>query len=356
MEPCVVPAAPDDAGDAPPPTGGLKRKRYAFGSMDEFEEISRLGEGAFGAVFRARHRKTGRAVAIKRLAPALGGRAGVLREASFLEASGRDNPFVVRLLGVASRPGTGELCLVMECGGQSIRDLLRRRPPGSPPLPEKTVCAVMWQLLTATKKMHDSRIVHRDIKPANILLSDDRMVVKICDFGVAMHMAARPPYASAGTRCYMAPEMLLKKRDYNTLVDTWSLGCVMAELVTGRRLFQGVADDDTPQLCAIFNVLGVPDEKTWPWFSSTRFATDVMPELDLKQRENLLRDQFPESKLSKDGFDLLSGLLTCNPEKRLTAAAALNHAWFAKIYASNQVPKKVDEAPSLAKRQRMCVA
>ena len=355
MEPCVVAAAPegDHAGAAPPPpTGGLKRKRYAFGSMDEFEEISRLGEGAFGAVFRARHRKTGRAVAIKRLGPALGGRAGVLREASFLAASGRDNPFVVCLLGVASRPGTGELCLVMECGGQSIRDLLRRRRPESPLLPEKTVRAVMWQLLTAAKKMHDRRIVHRDIKPANILLSDERRVVKICDFGVAMHMAARPPYASAGTRCYMAPEMLLKKRDYNALVDTWSLGCVMAELVTGRRLFQGVADDDdTHQLCAIFDLLGVPDETTWPWFSSTRFATDVMPELDLQQRENLLCDRFPESKLSKDGFEVLSGLLTCNPEKRLTAAAALNHAWFAKIYASNQVPKKVEEAASpLAKR------
>ncbi|WVZ60098.1 hypothetical protein U9M48_010161 [Paspalum notatum var. saurae] len=280
MEPCVVAAAPDDGDHTgaapPPPTGGLKRKRYAFGSTDEFEEITRLGEGAFGAVFMARHSKTGRTVAIKRLAPGPGGRAAVLREASFLQASGRDNPFVVRLLGVASRPGTGELCLVMECGGQSIRDLLRRRRPESPPLPEKTVCAVMWQLLTAAKKVHDRRIVHRDIKPGNILLSDERRVVKICDFGVAMHKAARPPYASAGTRCYMAPEMLLKKRDYNALVDTWSLGCVMAELVNGRKLFQGVAaDDDTHQLCAIFDVLGVPDEKTWPWFASTRFATDV---------------------------------------------------------------------------------
>jgi len=84
------------------------------------------------------------------------------------------------------------------------------------------------------------------------------------------------------------------------------------------------------------------------------FATEVMPELDM-QRYNLLRDLFPETKLSRDGFEVLSGLLTCNPDKRLTAAAALEHPWFAKVDGL-ELPKKEKIASTLPKphkRQRL---
>ncbi|CAN6276747.1 unnamed protein product [Urochloa humidicola] len=145
--------------------------------------------------------------------------------------------------------------------------------------------------------------------------------------------------------------MLLEKPDYGTQVDVWSLGCVMAELINnGTPLFQGCCDQG--QLCAIFDVLGTPDESTWPWFSDTTFATVVMPELADVQRENHLRELFPETKLSKQGFEVLSGLLTCNPDKRLTAAAALRHPWFAKVDAL-ELPNKVELLSPLPKRQRM---
>jgi len=125
----------------------------------------------------------------------------------------------------------------------------------------------------------------------------------------------------------------------------------MAELVNGWSPFQGL-DDDTEegQLRAIFDVLGVPDDTTWPWFSSTAFAAGRMPELDSSvQRRNRLREHFPETKLSEEGFEVLSGLLTCNPEKRLTAAAALRHPWFAKIDAL-ELPMREEVAPALPKR------
>jgi cell division cycle 2-like protein len=130
----------------------------------------------------------------------------------------------------------------------------------------------------------------------------------------------------------MAPEMLLGKPDYDALVDTWSLGCVMAELINGSPLF--MASDGAGQLAAIFDVLGAPDETTWPWFSSTPFAAlvQMMPELYMK-RSNLLREVIPKKKLSEEGFQVLSGLLTCNPDKRLTAAAALKHPWFTQMNA-----------------------
>ncbi|PWZ55859.1 Cyclin-dependent kinase G-1 [Zea mays] len=337
---------------------GLKRKRIAVGSSEqyEFEETCRLGAGAFGAVFKARHRATGQIVAVKCHSAADGDLTMVFREARFHEEAccGGANPFAVSFHGVVRDPGTWKRYLVMECMETSLHDLLHQRPRGSPPLPEATVRAAMWQLLTGTKKMHEACIIHRDIKLQNILVGEGQSVVKICDFGLAMSTDERLPYEPAGTLWYQAPEMLLGKPDYDTKVDVWSLGCVMAELVNnGRPLFQGSHDDG--QLCAIFDVLGVPDDSTWPWFSSTPFATEVMPELDM-QRNNHLRDLFPETKLSTEGFQVLSGLLTCNPNRRLTAAAALNHPWFAKV-DDLELPKKKEKLESMLpkghKRRRL---
>ncbi|RLN41178.1 putative cyclin-dependent kinase F-2 [Panicum miliaceum] len=351
MAACVVEAAVAPHHAAARQT--RKRTHVTMGTTGDYEGTCCLGEGAFGAVVMARHRGTGRAVAMKYLREpggGGGGHAALLREARFLEACA-GNPFVVGFHGLARDPATAELCLVMECAGQSLHDALRcQRPRGGPPLPEDTVRAAMWQLLTGAKRMHDAHIIHRDIKPGNILVGDDQ-IVRFCDLGLAVHMAEPPPYELAGTMWYMAPETLLGKPDYDALVDIWSLGCVMAELIDGSALFQGIDYED--QLCEIFGVLGVPDDTTWPWFSATPFAAE-MPELE-KQRQrckgSVLRRMFPEPKLSKEGFELLSGLLTCNPDKRLTAAAAINHPWFSKIQ-SPEVPKKEEAVSPLPKRPR----
>ncbi|CAL4943539.1 unnamed protein product [Urochloa decumbens] len=345
--------APADAAARPT----RKRVRVAMGNAGDYEETCRLGEGSFGAVVKARHRGTGEAVAIKRLGAALGGHGALLREAQLLEASGRDNPFVAGFHGLARDPSTMALSLVMEYVGPSLHDLhLRRRRSWTPlALPEATVRAAMRQLLTGASKMHERRVIHRDIKPSNILVGEGANnlgVLKICDFGLAMSMDEPPPYEPAGTLRYMAPEMLLEKPEYDERVDAWSLGCVMAELVNGWSPFQGLNEEG--QLCAIFDVLGFPDGATWPWFTSTAFAAVFMAEPGM-QRRNLLREHFPEKKLSKDGFEVLSGLLTCNPEKRLTAAAALKHPWFAKIDAL-ELPKREEVASTLPKRRRvLCV-
>ncbi|XP_039827050.1 cyclin-dependent kinase 5 homolog [Panicum virgatum] len=108
---------------------GLKRKRIAVSSAEPYDEMSRLGEGAFGAVVKARHRGTGQIVAIKRVGEAHGGHAALLREARFLEeaSGGAANPFVVGFHGVVRAPATLDLGLVMECVGPSLHGLLRQR-------------------------------------------------------------------------------------------------------------------------------------------------------------------------------------------------------------------------------------
>jgi cell division cycle 2-like protein len=73
----------------------------------------------------------------------------------------------------------------------------------------------------------------------------------------------------------------------------------------------------------------MPDDRTWPEFASLPLTAMAQQLLPAAHKHNTLRDMFPEEKLSEQGFQVLQGLLTCNPDKRLTAAKALKHPWFA---------------------------
>uniref|UniRef100_A0ACD5XD80 Uncharacterized protein n=1 Tax=Avena sativa TaxID=4498 RepID=A0ACD5XD80_AVESA len=334
------PAAVLDAGHATATQASAtacKRSRTGMASTDDYDDVACLGKGAFGFVIKSRHRATGKIVAVKVLScwnhTAV---AELMREARFLEACS-GNPYVVGYEGLVRNPITGQLCLAMEyVPAPSLHTFLWERRH-EPPLPESKVRAFMWKLLTGAKMMHDRHVVHRDIKPANILIGQDGELVKICDLGLAITMSDSPPYSQAGTLPYLAPEMLLHKPNYDALVDTWSLGCVMAEMIIGKALFHDDHDgchefNDTGhivQLWSIFRVLGMPDDQTWPEFKSLPLTAKALQLLPAGHKHNRLRDIFPEEKLSKEGFEVLQGLLTCNPDKRLTAAKALKHPWFA---------------------------
>lgn len=85
--------------------------------------------------------------------------------------------------------------------------------------------------------MHKHGFFHRDLKPEN-LLSDSKGLLKIIDFGLAREIRSRPPYTDyVATRWYRAPEILLKQPNYNSPVDIFALGCIMAELYLNRPLF-----------------------------------------------------------------------------------------------------------------------
>ncbi|OEL21820.1 Cyclin-dependent kinase B1-2 [Dichanthelium oligosanthes] len=206
-----------------------------------------------------------------------------------------------------------------------------RRRVGQP-ITETEVRRVMRRLLGGVKVMHEHGVVHCDLKPANVLVGkeDGRgRVLKICDLGLSRSATVPPPDTSEhiqGTLWYMAPEQLMGETDCSEPVDLWSLGCVMAELVAGKPIFQG--DSVPEQLGEIVRLLGIPDE------------VSLMPLGVSASTPSQLCDAVPEERLSPAGFDVLRGLLEFDPRDRLTSVAALQMPWF---------PVKDDDAPSPAR-------
>ncbi|URE39264.1 cyclin-dependent kinase [Musa troglodytarum] len=193
------------------------------------------------------------------------------------------------------------------------------------------------------KYLHDNWVLHRDLKTSNLLLNN-RGELKICDFGLSRQYGSplKPYTHLVVTLWYRAPELLLGAKEYTTSIDMWSLGCIMAELLAKEPLFSGKTEFD--QLDKIFRTLGTPNENIWPGFAKlpgvkVKFA---------KQPYNKLREKFPPTSfsgrptLSEAGFDLLNKLLTYDPEKRITAEAALNHRWFQEV----PLPKSKDFMPT----------
>lgn len=108
--------------------------------------------------------------------------------------------------------------------------------------------------------IHAIGICHRDIKPQNLLVDPSTHILKICDFGSAKKLIKGEPNVSyICSRYYRAPELIFGCTDYNNIIDMWSVGCVIAELLLGQPIFPGESGVD--QLVEIIKVLGTPTKE-----------------------------------------------------------------------------------------------
>ncbi|CAO2041563.1 unnamed protein product [Urochloa humidicola] len=317
-----------------------------------YERGDKLAESMFGDVHRAWDRAGRRLVAVKRLSGRAEGsflKTGLddlAREAISLRAC-RGHPSVVELVATHadSRRGDGDCFLVTAyAGATNLRGYLELRRRERRPFAEAEVRSAMRQLLAGAKHVHDAGVLHRDMAPENVVVDDQtkrgRTRYRICGFGMAESPSAAAARAAgrdddglvalASASPYRAPEVFLGARDYGAGVDTWALGCIMAELLAGEcRPFFG-ADEGATAFQKVMHVAGTRGIVEWPGLQ--RLAG---PDLAARLREKgaatyegCLREVFPEEMLSDDGFEVLSGLLQTNPEERLTAETALRMPWF----------------------------
>ncbi|XP_015894373.3 cyclin-dependent kinase G-2 isoform X1 [Ziziphus jujuba] len=299
-------------------------------SVDEFERLNKIDEGTYGVVYRARDKKTGEIVALKKVKMEKereGFPLTSLREINILLSF--HHPSIVDVKEVVVGSNLDSIFMVMEYMEHDLKGLMETMKQ---PFSQSEVKCLMLQLLDGIKYLHDNWVLHRDLKTSNLLLNN-RGELKICDFGLARQYGSplKPYTHLVVTLWYRAPELLLGAKQYSTAIDMWSLGCIMAELLSKEPLFNGKTEFD--QLDKIFRTLGTPNETIWPGFSK-------LPGVKVnfvKHQYNLLRKKFPATSftgspvLSDSGFDLLNKLLTYDPEKRITAEAALNHEWFREV-------------------------
>jgi len=284
--------------------------------MNKYEKLGVIGEGTFGVVLKCRHKETDEVVAIKKFKEGCeedeASKKITLREVKLLRALKHEN--IVELKEAFRRKGV--LYLVFEHLEMSVMDLLESKPNGVGP---GIVQALTFQLLRALEHCHKHNVIHRDIKPENLLLNSSDYALRLCDFGCARQMKANVPLTDyVATRWYRPPELLLSTTDYGKGVDMWGLGCIVGELTDGQPLFAGKSDID--QLCVIQKILGpLTSQQMERCLELSDFKGMNFPDgtpLATLQKKYI-------GKMPEHHMGLVTSILIMDPEKRLTAKAAL---------------------------------
>lgn len=252
------------------------------------DELSRLGRGCFGSVLLVRERTSSRVSAVKVVGTSSPDEECPMREPELLRAA--RHPHVIALIEVYQSPTT--LFIMQEAARTDLMAHAAASPSGV--LTEREVRRLLTGLLGAVRHIHNLRIVHRDIKSTNVLLSE-RGEALLADFGLATRLPDHGLLTSVcGTHDYLAPEMIRcghgEVEGYGTSVDLWGVGLLLYALLVGGNPFE--RDTDIATLQAIL-------------------AGDL---------------ELPDG-ISASTRSFIRSLLETDPERRLTAKAALQAPW-----------------------------
>ena len=296
--------------------------------MEGYETIRRLGGGSFADVYLAKEKSTNEMVAIKVLKKKYRkfDECCELRECKSLQKlcqqslenqKGYSN--IIKLKQIIFEKKTGKLSLVFEYMETDLYELMKKRSPGK--LSEEEIKDITYQTLLGLYHAHKYGFFHRDMKPENLLLTGKK--VKIGDFGLAREIRSIPPYTEyVSTRYYRAPECILRSTNYNSPIDIWAVGCIMAEMyMHPMPLFYGQTEKEVfNKICTI---LGSPTSSTW---------------IEGINQANIIGMKFVQSSgtdlakivtgASPQAIDLMNQMLKWDPNCRATAAVLLNHPFF----------------------------
>ncbi|XP_065734902.1 cyclin-dependent kinase 20 isoform X2 [Phocoena phocoena] len=267
--------------------------------MEQYCILGRIGEGAHGIVFKAKHVETGEIVALKKVALRRledGIPSQALREIKALQEI-EDSQYVVQLKAVF--PHGAGFVLAFEFMLSDLAEVVRH---AQRPLAQAQVKSYLQMLLKGVAFCHANNIVHRDLKPANLLISASGQL-KIADFGLAR------VFSPDGSRLYTHQ------------VATRAVGCILGELLNGSPLFPG--ENDIEQLCCVLRILGTPSPQVWP---EIKDLPDYNKISFKEQAPMPLEEVLPDA--SPQALDLLGHFLLYPPRQRIAASQALLHQYF----------------------------
>ncbi|XP_033089385.1 mitogen-activated protein kinase 12 isoform X2 [Trachypithecus francoisi] len=239
--------------------------------------------------------------------------------------------------------------LVMPFMGTDLGKLMKHEKLG-----EDRIQFLVYQMLKGLRYIHAAGIIHRvspgggashqpspsaiprlhvlpDLKPGNLAVNED-CELKILDFGLA-RQADSEMTGYVVTRWYRAPEVILNWMRYTQTVDIWSVGCIMAEMITGKTLFKG--SDHLDQLKEIMKVTGTPPAEFVQRLQSDEAKNYMkgLPELEKKDFASILTNASPLA------VNLLEKMLVLDAEQRVTAAEALAHPYFESLHDTEDEPQ-----------------
>ncbi|CAE7073534.1 unnamed protein product [Rhizoctonia solani] len=316
-------------------------RKVRFNVGTQYQVLDVVGEGAYGIVCSAMHRPTGRKVAIKKIAPFDHSMfcLRTLRELKLLkflsEAGVSEN--IISILDIIKPPSLEafkEVYLIQELMETDMHRVIRTQD-----LSDDHAQYFIYQTLRALKALHSADVIHRDLKPSNLLLNAN-CDLKVCDFGLARSVKTAEPSGTetgfmteyVATRWYRAPEIMLTFKQYTKAIDVWSVGCILAEMLSGKPLFPG--RDYHHQLTLILDVLGTPTLDEF-YAITTRRSRDYIRALPFRKRRPFAQ-LFPNA--SALAVDFLTKSLTFDPKKRITVEEALCHPYLDAYHDPDDEP------------------
>ncbi|EXJ62817.1 CMGC/CDK protein kinase [Cladophialophora yegresii CBS 114405] len=318
--------------------------------ITEYEYLGKLGEGTFGEVSKARSKRTGQLVALKKILmhnEKDGFPITALREIKLLKQLDHVNILKLEEMAVERPKNASKKTSMFMVTPYMDHDLsgLLENPDVHFTVPQ--IKCYMKQLLQGCAYLHENRILHRDMKAANLLINN-RGILQIADFGLARPYDDEPPRPGHGggeatreyttlvvTRWYRPPELLLQLRKYTTAIDMWGVGCVFGEMFKHKPILTG--DSDLNQAKLIFELLGPPNDDTMPGWRELPGAEAIA---EFEPTPPTLNRQFRD--LEPLAMSLLSELLKLDWRKRINAIDALKHPYF----HSAPYPAGPEELPS----------
>lgn len=302
----------------------------------KYEVIKKLSKGSYGIVYKARDRKAGHIVALKKIFDAFENATDAqrtFREIMYLqELNGAEH--IIRLQNVLKAQNDIDIYLVFDFMDTDLDGVIRAKilEPNHRPF-------IMYQIMKAMKYLHSANIVHRDLKPGNVLLTEE-CLVKVADLGLARSLSAKN-YAQdspseltdyVATRWYRAPELLMASTKYTLAVDIWAIGCILAEMVGGKPLFPGTSTIN--QIERIIQVTGKPNKAEVESLQS-KYAQTMLDSMKIKTKRDL-KSLYPNE--SAEGIDLISQCLAFDPSKRPTCDQILAHPYFKHYHNPSNEP------------------
>ncbi|KAK9983502.1 hypothetical protein SO802_033027 [Lithocarpus litseifolius] len=286
-----------------------------------------VGNGSFGVVFQAKCLETGETVAIKKV---LQDKRYKNRELQMMHLL--DHPNVVCLKHCffsTTEKNELYLNLVLEYVPETVYRVIRHYKKMHQRMPLIYVKIYFYQICRALAYIHNTvGVCHRDVKPQNLLVNPHTHQVKLCDFGSAKVLVSGETNISyICSRYYRAPELIFGATQYTSAIDTWSAGCVLAELLLGEPLFSGESAVD--QLVEIIKVLGTPTREEIKCMNPN-YTEFKFPHIKAYPLHKIFHKRVPP-----EAVDLVSRLLQYSPNLRTTALEAMVHPFFDELRDPN---------------------